>query len=197
MLAQDPRVRFIVMLAGTGMTGERLMYAQAALIERVEGAPEEQIQRDRKDSERLYAALRLAKTDADVDDAIKAYVAADPPNKAARAAAGPMIRSPWLRTFLYLDPVPYLERVQVPTLAIAGENDLQVPKENLPLIEAALKRAKNPDATVRLLPSLNHLFQHTKTGSPTEYGTIEETFSPDAVRLVCDWVVERAWRLRR
>ena len=82
-------------------------------------------------------------------------------------------------------------------LAISGENDLQVPKDNLPLIEAALRRGKNPDATVELFPGLNHLFQHSKTGLPAEYGSIEETFAPEALQRVCDWIANRAARLSR
>jgi pimeloyl-ACP methyl ester carboxylesterase len=197
LASQDPRVRFIVMLAGTGMSGEKILYAQSALVERAEGASEQQIERDRADSEKLYQALRKAKTDADVDAAVKTYAGGDPAHKAEREASGPMIRSAWMRTFLFLDPIVYLEKVRVPTLAIAGENDLQVPKENLPLIAAALARAKNADATVKLLPGLNHLFQHTKTGSPMEYAKIEESFAPEASALVSDWVVERTARLRR
>jgi fermentation-respiration switch protein FrsA (DUF1100 family) len=193
---KSDRARFVVMLAGTGMTGEQIMYAQNALIERAEGASEEQIKRDRIDSQRLYETLRAAKSDADVEAALRTFVAADPKHKAEREAAAPTIRSPWLRTFLTLDPIPYLEKVRVPVLALSGERDLQVPKENLPLIEAALRRAKNADITARVLPGLNHLFQHAKSGSPSEYSTIEETFAPEAIKLVCDWIADRARSLK-
>jgi fermentation-respiration switch protein FrsA (DUF1100 family) len=77
-------------------------------------------------------------------------------------------------------------------LAINGEKDLQVdPKQNLPPIEAALKEGKNSDYTLKQLPGLNHLFQHCQTGSPSEYATIDETFAPEALALVADWIRQR------
>jgi hypothetical protein len=44
---------------------------------------------------------------------------------------------------------------------------------------------------VRELPGLNHLFQHCQTGSPTEYGRIEETFAPEVMAMIADWILER------
>jgi hypothetical protein len=41
------------------------------------------------------------------------------------------------------------------------------------------------------LPGLNHLFQTSKTGSPAEYATIEETIAPEALKLIGDWIVEQ------
>jgi hypothetical protein len=41
------------------------------------------------------------------------------------------------------------------------------------------------------LPGLNHLFQTAGTGSPQEYGRIEETFSPAALEIISDWIAAR------
>ena len=40
-----------------------------------------------------------------------------------------------------------------------------------------------------MVPGLNHLFQDATTGSPTEYGQIEETLSPVALKTMGDWIV--------
>jgi hypothetical protein len=70
-----------------------------------------------------------------------------------------------------------------------GEKDLQViPAVNEPPLRAAL--AGNKRARIEVLPGLNHLFQTAKTGSPQEYGTIEETFSPAALNLISDWILQ-------
>lgn len=75
----------------------------------------------------------------------------------------------------------------MPVLALIGEKDLQVPhKENLSLIEAALKKGGNKNYTVKLMPGLNHLFQTAKTGLLNEYGTIEETISPVALQTISE-----------
>jgi uncharacterized protein len=38
------------------------------------------------------------------------------------------------------------------------------------------------------LRGLNHLFQTATTGSPAEYATISETFSPAALQIIADWI---------
>jgi hypothetical protein len=80
-------------------------------------------------------------------------------------------------------------------LALTGERDLQVlAKENLREIEATLRDAGHKDYTVKELPKLNHLFQTCETGSPGEYGKIEETFSPQALTILGDWIAERTMK---
>ncbi|HET9623006.1 MAG TPA: alpha/beta fold hydrolase [Kofleriaceae bacterium] len=193
---RDPRARFVVMLAGPGLPGDQVLISQGAALERASGKPGDAIAREEAAQRAFYDQLKRARTDADADAAARAYVDADPAARKEREALGERIRRGWrwFQTFVALDPAPYLARVRVPVLAIAGARDLQVVPENLPAIEAALRRGHNPDATVQLLPDLNHLFQHTKTGLPTEYGEIEETFAPEALQLVTDWIVARTAR---
>jgi hypothetical protein len=64
---------------------------------------------------------------------------------------------------------------------------VQVPAgEDLAAAREALK--SNAKATVIELPGMNHLLQDAKTGSPNEYNNIEETMSPTALKIICDWV---------
>ena len=99
--------------------------------------------------------------------------------------------SPWFRFFLTHDPVPGLAALKCPVLAINGEKDLQVlPRLNLQAIEAALKQGNNPEYSVREMPGLNHLFQTAETGLMNEYPLIEETFSPDVLKIMSDWIIK-------
>jgi len=108
------------------------------------------------------------------------------------AAAKAQVTSAWLRFFLATDPAVYLERVSAPVLALNGTLDLQVSAEqNLPAVEAALARGGNTDVTIQQLEQLNHLFQQATTGQVSEYGTIEETFSPEALAIMVAWLSER------
>lgn len=195
--SRDDRARFIVMLAAPAMTGDRILHAQWVMLGRAAGFSEAKIAADRAASEQLFRRLRTARTDDEIDAAVAAFIAADPSQRQARETARDLLRSPWLRTFLALDPVPYLEKLRVPVLALSGERDLQVLKDNLPILERALRRAKNHDATVTLIPGVNHLFQHCKTGAPGEYGGIEETFAPEALQLITDWITARTAALRK
>jgi uncharacterized protein len=196
-------VAFIVLLAGTGVTGEEIIYHQGELIANVLGADAKAIATDRAAQQRLFA---IVKQEPDLEKARQQVQAAlvDVTTKAAgpdtaketiearSAAQAKAIVSPWFRFFLLYDPMPALAKVRCPVLAINGEKDLQVdPKQNLPPIERALRDGGNTDRTVKELPGLNHLFQHCSTGSPAEYGKIEETFSPEALELIGNWLVER------
>ena len=64
-------------------------------------------------------------------------------------------------------------------------------KQNLPAIEAALKAGGNTDGTCRSFPNLNHLFQTSKTGLPSEYALIEETMAPVVLEVIADWILAR------
>ena len=101
------------------------------------------------------------------------------------------VSSVWMQYFLRYDPAPALEKVKCPVLAVNGSLDLQVPaKENLAAISAALKKGGNKKVTVKEYPNLNHLFQECTTGAPAEYAKIEQTFSPDVLKDLGDWILE-------
>jgi len=75
-------------------------------------------------------------------------------------------------------------------LALNGARDLQVPAEqNLPAIRAALEAAGNMDFEIKELPGLNHLFQKCDVCTVAEYGSLEETFAPAALKEMGDWIV--------
>jgi uncharacterized protein len=100
--------------------------------------------------------------------------------------------TPWFRSLLREDPAVYLRTVRIPVLALFGERDLQVNAEvNAKAVRDALAAAGNADSEVRILPGLNHLFQHTATGAVADYGTIEETFAPEALQLISGWIEGR------
>lgn len=203
--AQAPRdVAFIVLLAGPGVPGDQILVEQGALIARAGGAPQSAIARGRAGQKAAYAILRTepdpARAEAKLIVLNKQAIAklneaerktiGDP--DAAAKNATKMLLSPWFRFFLTYDPAPTLKRVRCPVLALNGGLDLQVPpKQNLPALARALRAGGNKQVTLRELPGLNHLFQPTKTGSPAEYGRIEQTFSPEALRILGDWVVQR------
>jgi fermentation-respiration switch protein FrsA (DUF1100 family) len=197
-------VAFIVLLAGTGITGEEILYRQGQLIARASGAADEAVQENLALQRELFAIVReepdAAVAAARLRQAMEAATAEL--SEAERQAAGisdatisaevQRVNSPWMRYFLTYDPAPTLERVGVPVLALNGELDLQVPPEvNLDAIAAALERGGNPDFTVRELPGLNHLFQEATTGSPGEYAGIDQTVSPEVMELVASWILER------
>lgn len=202
--SRSPDVAFVVMLAGTGVTGEEILYRQGELIAKAAGADADKLAKQRQQQERMFAVLK-AETDAAkaeqrlqeiVDESLAEQEGTDDEKKSAANQSRASIKNvltPWFRYFLTYDPRPALRQLNCPVLALVGEKDLQVdPQQNLPEIEAALKAGGNPDFTCRKLAGLNHLFQTCQTGAPSEYGKIEETFSPTALALIGDWILQRA-----
>lgn len=201
-------VAFVVLLAGTGMTGADLMPIQGKLIGLASGMAPDEAERQARASAAIFDLMVAGKSDAEVKEAIRVAVQmevdADPDTKDLPEAerkkkadeiteqqAGALL-SPWFRRFLVMDPRGNLKRVKCPVLALNGEKDLQVPpKENLSGIEKALKEGGNKDVTIVELPGLNHLFQKCTTGAPSEYAEIEETFSPAALEAMTSWIRKR------
>ncbi len=192
--AADPGVGFIVLMSGPGVRGDRILLTQGDLLARADGAPETVIALGHAQRSQAFAIVEASKDAADAKTQLAAVTAKAvaagqlKPDVADRSIAE--LTSPWMYSFLRYDPVPALQQVRVPMLALGGSLDLQVePKENLAAIKAALKADK--DVTVTELPGLNHLFQDARTGALSEYGTIEETVSPTALKTIGDWIVAR------
>jgi pimeloyl-ACP methyl ester carboxylesterase len=193
--AKSNDVAFIVLMAGPGIPGEKLLTKQIGLIAAAEC--EKEVIRAVAEGQQLMATVVQEKDDAVArqklhEGAVKRTEAAKKRIDAQLASADAQSvawATPWFRYFLSYDPRPTLMKVHVPVLAINGEKDLQVPaKEDLEAIDEALKAAGNKDYKIVLLPNLNHLFQTTKTGAPSEYAQIEETLAPILLQTIGDWI---------
>lgn len=189
-------VPWVVLLAAPATKGEDTLLNQSDLIARAGGLSDAQVLTSLNFDKQAYDLLQKEEDATVVTEKLKGLVkesgldSAMPP--AALESQLHMMASPWFRFFLSYDPLPELKKTKCPVLALYGEKDLQVPpKINLPLLQKALEVGGNKQADVRQLPELNHLFQHAYTGSPTEYAAIDETFSPEALQIIGDWVLAR------
>ena len=202
--ARNPDVAFVVMLAGPGVPGKDVILKQSEAIMKAMKASPAEIKKSRDSQLKIIAAVDavVRKNPSNPDPnklvaALKketdALIAALPPadrieaqkNRAMVDAQVQQFATPWFRYFLNYDPRTALRKVKVPVLVMNGDKDLQViASQNVPEVEKALRAGGNKRVTVRLMPGLNHLFQHTETGSPQEYGTIDETFAPEAIKEI-------------
>jgi len=201
---KSPDVAFIVLMAGTGLTGEEILYLQSDLISKAMGVNEEEIAKSRQFNEKIFSVIKEEEDNEIAKERLRQMVMAylaelsdeekdwiSDPEEYLKAQLQNLL-SPWSRFFLTYDPKPTLSKVKCPVLAINGEKDFQVPpKENLSAIEEALKAGDNKNFTIKELPDLNHLFQTAQTGLPSEYAKIEETISPNALKLIGDWILEQ------
>lgn len=194
-------VDFIILMAGPGITGKEILSMQTELIMRANGTEESKIEKEIKLLEQAYNISLTEKDDSVAKEKLREIFDEDY-SKLTEEEKSQMgdpeiyfnsqvniILSPWFRFFLKYDPYPVLKKVRVPVLAIIGEKDLQVPpKENLKMIERAMKEGGNKNYLIEELQGLNHLFQTAETGSPNEYAKIEETMSPYALNTISDWI---------
>jgi pimeloyl-ACP methyl ester carboxylesterase len=209
----DPRVDWLVLLAPPGVPGDSLLQLQVARIAVASGVDPATIDRRLEQQRAIQEIVRESADPADaarrVRQVVRESIEAMPP--AERAGTGlddpatvdslvtrsaRQVLSPWFRYFLDHDPRPALRTLRVPTLALLGDRDVQVPaEENAPALRAALSESSAPHE-VRVLPGLNHLFQHADTGLPAEYGRIEETMAPEALDAIALWIRTTAEGLR-
>jgi uncharacterized protein len=194
--ARSADVAFIVLMAGPGIPGDKLLVMQNGLITAAEC--DKEVKKSMEQIKRVFVIVKEEKDPAVAKQKMKAESAkiATEARKRFEGQMGTLdarlndVLSPWFRYFLSYDPRPTLMKVRVPVLALNGEKDTQVPaKEDLDAIEQALKDGGNRDYQIVLLPKLNHLFQTSKTGAPSEYAEIEETIAPVALQTMGDWIV--------
>jgi uncharacterized protein len=188
----DPAVAFVVMLAGSGVPGDKVIVEQGRLIEIASGETAEKAGADAEKERETLTLVETEKDHAALERLLGVKLAAEGATDAQVAAQIKTLTSPWLRFFITYDPAVALRKLTIPVLALNGSLDLQVPPaQNLPPIRKALAEAGNLHAEVDELPGLNHLFQDAKTGSPAEYGQIEETMSPVALDKIATWIVKQ------
>jgi uncharacterized protein len=188
--AQSSDIAFIVMMAGTGVSGDEILTLQSELIMKANGASEELVQENIKAQKILYEIMRSTPDNEEAEKKMREAVSGMNPviRDAVHAQLKPTL-SAWMRYFITYDPQETLGKVKCPVLAINGEKDLQVsPRQNLPAIEKALRAGGNKDYKTMELQGLNHLFQTCKIGSVSEYSQIDETISPAVLELISSWI---------
>lgn len=196
-------IAFIISLAGPGVSGEQIIHTQGADISRASGLDEKQIEDNTSINKKLFTVLKkesdnkkasekmievykqiLAKKETSPEETEKNL-------KQLQSSMNPAGLT-WLRYFMFTDPARFWKKVSCPVLALNGSNDLQVAANvNLSAIEKAIKSGGNKKVKTVKLEGLNHLFQHSATGLPSEYGNIEETFSPEVLKIISDWILEQ------
>ena len=193
---------WIISLAGPGVNGESVLLKQAEDISRAMGTSEEDLNSARKINQKLYTIIRktpdkvkaeskltktltkeLIKLDVQ-DEVINERVASIKLTMAGDAY-------PWWRYFFVTEPATFWTKVTCPVLILNGEKDLQVSAAiNTSAIAGALQKGGNNSFRVHIFPGLNHLFQHSETGLPGEYSSIEETMSAEVLSTMSAWIRE-------
>lgn len=191
--ARNKEAKFVVMLAGMGCTGLDILLQQNDAIYRAKGVSERLCQ-VRVNCMRDLFALPQGSSLKDYQAVILRHTESLTPTevdsidlkKGVAYAMKQQVESAWMQAFLCLDPADYLPQVKAPILALQGTKDCQVLAA--PNIAGITRLAGNHTQHV-ILSNLNHLFQHCTTGALDEYVRIEETFAPEAMEKIANFIL--------
>ncbi|MER3498700.1 MAG: alpha/beta hydrolase [Chitinophagaceae bacterium] len=206
VLTQRKDVAFVITLAGTGVKGADILASQGEAILIKQGVDAETARTynqfykqlinftvQEADSVTAYEKTLQAFTEWKKD--ISAFQLAQlgfvTEEKSREALKNLVVKlyTPWLKFFNSSDASINFTKAYCPVLALNGSEDIQVLADlNLEGIKKALEKSKSPSFEIHKLNGLNHLFQHCKICSLAEYGQLEETFAPEALELMNNWL---------
>jgi hypothetical protein len=187
--ARRPEVAFLVSLAGPSVNGIEVLKAQGEAIYRAQGLPEEAIAMTSAVNNQLYDVIAKSDNREEADSLLRNLVKGWGYNEELTKQTVGELASPWMYYFLKYDPTEAIVKTTCPALLLNGSKDLQViASQNLPGYEKIIAEHGKTNLTLREMPDLNHLFQHCETGSPNEYFEIEETISPEVLKMVVEFV---------
>ena len=196
----------VAMLGGAGMDGRRTLLQQNGVIFALRGVADSLVARRLACMSDIFAACDTLFLGAGADTVKTLNLAFRPIFK--QHAAGLTkeqkkqvgltsvdcygwalsMATPWMWTFLRLDPAEYIAKMGCPLLAIGGEKDCQVlPGVNLPAIAQVCKENGVPCQTM-LMKGLNHLGQQCETGAVEEYVNPEQAPDDRVLEALVQWL---------
>ena len=208
LAAQKPDVAFIILLAGTGVSGDSIILKQIEVLGKTSGLSDDEIKSSIELQNRVYDVVRSNMGWEELKNTIKKKIIEriekTPPkqrqgivdiDKFADMQVETTIRtarSPWFKFFIDYNPAKDLTKVECPVLGIFGELDMQVdPVINSEKIKNALENSGHKDYEIHIFPGANHLFQEAKTGSPMEYGALSKEFIPGLLDTISVWISKK------
>lgn len=190
MLAAEGLPDFIVSLAGMAERGDSLMLRQ--VYQAMEARGGASFARDYCKVLGAIYAYRNAKKDISqpevvLDTLLKQTNVSLPALSRQSFLPAITMQTPWVLDFIATDMACYLPKIKCPVMAVNGSKDVQVDAhDNLSALRKGLK--PNKKNLIKEYEGLNHLFQHCTTGQTTEYRLIEETFAPEVMQDIVDWI---------
>lgn len=190
MLAAEGLPDFIVSLAGMAERGDSLMLRQ--VYQAMEARGGASFARDYCKVLGAIYAYRNAKKDISHPEAVLDSLLKQTNVSLlalSRQSLLPVItmQTPWVLDFIATDMACYLPKIKCPVMAVNGSKDVQVDAhDNLSALRKGVK--PNKKNLIKEYEGLNHLFQHCTTGQTTEYRLIEETFAPEVMQDISDWI---------
>ena len=192
-------IAFIVSLAGTGIMGSELVYNQVINM-RAFPVPNEEafnlsmrkaidIASSSKDLPEIKLELKEHYTK-EVAPILRPMLGSEERTEQIISGLIEARTTKWIRYFYNYNPADEYAKIKIPVLSLNGSKDTQVPaKIHQEGIRKALEKAGNEKSEIIELEGLNHLFQVAGTGKMDEYIKIDQTFSPNALKIISNWIL--------
>ncbi len=102
----------------------------------------------------------------------------------------PLNESQWMRYFLQSNPATDAVQLKIPMIILQGKMDQQIPFDKS---KEAVDQLKLVGRNIEFigLEGHNHLLQRCKTGNPSEYLSLEETISQEAMDAMTHWLQQQ------
>lgn len=198
------QIAFVVSMAGPGMVGRELYIKQHELISQKQGLTSIDIKKNANfikqicdlilkiedEKELIYRIRKLLQEKKQFNSIIEKWISSirNIIHFHLHKANYQTYTQLWFREWLQINPKTYWSKVKCHVLAIAGDKDLQVPLENLGLIEAQIRQGGNDKVATKAFNSLNHILQITDKGLPEEYGKRSSGISIEVLEFISNWL---------
>jgi len=184
--SRSPDVAFLIMQSFVGVAPWKQDIFRARTQLRVDGFSPADVKRGADFTRRKFEVARtgvgweqLAKV---MESAPRWLPYTNPPSSLERSRQS-------YETAMAYEPVPALEKLKIPILALWGDKDTYVPvPETVANFKRAMAKAGNRAYTAKIYPGCTHSLLVESTGSPSTGGT-EKYFAPGVWKLEADWVL--------
>jgi pimeloyl-ACP methyl ester carboxylesterase len=173
---REKKIAALVLLSATGTAGDALILEQQRIaLDQLKLPEEEKVAKIELQKRILAAAV-----DQEGWEGVPAEVR-------------DLVDTPWYRSLLMFDPAKVVPKIKQRILIVHGALDRQVPPHHADRLgELANAREKSLPTEVVHLAGVNHLLVPARTGSVSEYGSLEaDAIGPDVARIIGDWLSGR------
>lgn len=195
MLAARGNADFVVALAAPALPGDSILIAQNRCMLQMAGLDGDGLATYTTALGRILQSLKGGrKSRFSTPEAVVASLTLDLqiPEKLKQVLveAYKMADNAWMRYFLAYNPGKDISKLECPAMMLFAEKDMQVSAAaNAAKARQLIPEKMRQRIQVKEYPGLNHLFQPSATGMPTEYGKIETTISEAVVADIAAWIV--------
>jgi pimeloyl-ACP methyl ester carboxylesterase len=194
--ATNKEIGYVVLIAGPAVSIDELLIAQTTAIAKSNGASDDEIAPVVDFNNSFYQYVQnQTSVDSSLNN-LEDFLAKNSPKNSdgetepideMKKYLTPML-TPWFQYFISYNPQENLSKMKCPVLAIYGSLDLQVPSTlNINVLEPIFQKSKIKHTIIEL-KNHNHIMQVASTGSVNEYVQIEQTFSPEALETISNWI---------